>query len=171
MKVLFLALALGAALVVPSSARADIAPDPLPYLDVDDGRWNSSSDNDVLTWEEPRLTEDEQTLLQFPRALYVSILIELIVAAIIIAALKLPRRVLLSVPLATLVTLPFLYWWWVPEAGSDMTTLIVGEIIIAAAETGILYGTQRPLRLSLKHAAVIAILMNAASFALGFVLV
>lgn len=152
---------------IPSVARADIAPDPTPYIQSSQPVHYVENEEGATVPEAPRLTIEENILLQFPRALYLSIIIEVIVAAVILAARKLNRRILFSVPIATLVTLPLL-WWIILEHGTSMPYIVAGEVLVIAIEAAILYSTQRPLRLSAKHAMLISITMNVISVLIGF---
>ena len=110
MKKLLLALALGTALVTPSFAFADIGPEPweqtvAPYYEsveqelVTEPVFDHPYRNENTYWAEVRTeppTETESMLTQFPRALYLTVLIECIVAFVVLGALKLSRRIVLS---------------------------------------------------------------------------
>lgn len=153
-------------LATPSIVRADIAPDPTPYIQPSQPNNYVENEEGFVVLAEPRLTVEEHVLLQFPRALYLSIIIEIIVAAVIVAALKINRRILFSIPIATLVTLPLL-WWFLLEHGTRMPYIVVSEILVIAIEAAILYYTQRPLRLNAKHAILISVVMNVVSVLIG----
>lgn len=186
MKKLLIAFVLGFTFVTPSFAFADVAPGPweqtvAPYyesveqeLRTETVEWGAGSYK-TKYWADVRTeppTEEEFMLMQLPRALYLTILIEGIVAFVVLGALKLSRRILLSVPLVSMVTLPLLWLALAPTIGNSnaLSALAVGEVAVVLAEAGLLYALQRPRKLSLRHALVISLAMNVVSALVGFVL-
>ncbi|MEK7459347.1 MAG: hypothetical protein AAB663_02975 [Patescibacteria group bacterium] len=186
MKKLLLALALGTALVTPSFAFADIGPEPweqtvAPYYEsveqelVTEPVFDHPYRNENTYWAEVRTeppTETESMLTQFPRALYLTVLIECIVAFVVLGALKLSRRIVLSVPLVSMVTLPLLWLALVPTVGNAdaLSALVVGEVAVVFVEAALLYALQRPQKMKFKHALIVSLAMNVVSVLVGFAL-
>lgn len=188
MRKILLALALGAAIVTPSFAFADIGPEPweqtvAPYYESQEKELVTETYDEPLHgyrfsdsyWslvDATTPTEEQYMLMQFPRALYLTVLIECIVAFVVLGALKLSKRIVLSVPLVSMVTLPLLWLALVPTVGNPgaMWALVVGEVAVVFAEAGLLYALQRPRKMKFKHALIVSLAMNVVSVLVGFAL-
>ena len=90
--------------------------------------------------------------------LVVTLIIELAVAAVYLAWLKLMRG-LGWVLVANLISLPFV-WFVIPN-------VMVAEIFAVAVEALFLYLTNRTRGLALGHAFMLSLLMNTASYFIG----
>ena len=102
----------------------------------------------------------ERTLLfhSYRGPLVATLIIELAVAAVYLARLKLMRG-LGWVLVANLISLPFV-WFVIPS-------VMVAEIFAVGFEAAFLYLTNRRRGLSLGHAFMLSLLMNTASYFIG----
>ena len=191
MKKFFLTLVLGLALVTPSFAFADIAPDPswLPTYDTEapadaepEDASSTPTENDVLTeaeiYDEPMApsTESSEIWAAFAVVLYITIIVEMIVAAVVIALLRRPMHSVIAVPIASLVTLPIL--WSAAYAGADsgaltstnwFLALVLAEVVVIVVEAVILHA-MHPTAISKRQALIVSGVMNVASVLVGFLL-
>lgn len=106
-------------------------------------------------------------VMPFRLALPLTILIELAVAAIYLARLKLMRG-LVWVVVANLISVPVV-WFGFPvfRLGSDVEVL-AAEVFAVVFEALVLYAGIGRRGLSLRHAGALSLLMNAASFGTGW---
>lgn len=96
-----------------------------------------------------------------------TLVLETLLASIYLAVFGLPKHLLGWVPIASLVTLPFV-WFVFPQLGlSAGLTTGMSESFAVAAETLFLYFTSGR-SLPFRHAAALSLIMNAASFGLGW---
>ncbi len=108
--------------------------------------------------------------LPFGAALILTLIIELAIAAIYLSKLRL-RSGLVWVLVGNLVSLPIV-WFVLPRFDlsfdlNGLDSVVVAEIFAVVFEAGLLYAANRNRGLTLRHAATLSILMNAASFAAG----
>ncbi len=109
-------------------------------------------------------------LLAFFPALILTLVIELIVAAIYVAIRKISKRILIWVFVANILSLP-LVWFLFPFLQLDaITTILLAEIFAVVFEAALLAVTNRRI-LPFKQAAVLSILMNAVSSLIGMCLI
>jgi hypothetical protein len=107
----------------------------------------------------------------FGPALLVTLLVELIVAALYLLLFRMPRAMLLWALLASLITLPIV-WFMLATLAIPALLLICGyELFAVVVEAVVLYVGGRKYRFALKHAAVLSILMNFASYIVGVLLI
>ncbi|MBE9507390.1 MAG: hypothetical protein IMY86_05015 [Chloroflexi bacterium] len=98
-----------------------------------------------------------------------TLVLETIVAGIYLSLFGLPRVVLGWVPLSSVLSLPVV-WFVFPRLAFPAGWVVgLSEAFAVAFETGLIYlATRRTM--SLKHVAVLSVVMNAASFLLGLLL-
>jgi len=98
--------------------------------------------------------------------LALTLVLETLLASLYFSAFQIPRTLLGWVPLASLITLPFV-WFVFPLLGqSDGSTTAISEsfaVIVEAAFIYLMAGRQ----ISFKHVAALSILMNSISFMAG----
>lgn len=98
-----------------------------------------------------------------------TLVVETLVAGSYLRAAGLSRVVLPWAPVASLLSLPIL-WFAFPLLDLPSGWVVgLGEAFVLALETALLYAVGRRV-LSLKHVVVLAVLMNAMSFGLGLLL-
>jgi hypothetical protein len=104
----------------------------------------------------------------FPAAL-LTIFAELGVAALYVSLFRLPTTLLRWVPLASLLTLP-LVWFVFPRLPAPAGSIIIAaEVCAVGAEAILLYALARR-KVPWRHAAALSLAMNAVSFAAGLAL-
>jgi len=135
-------------------------------------QFNSTYRADLLPDGTARLVETTSILNRVHAdallaALLLSIVLELIVAAVYVLLAHRRWRVLLGIPLANLATVP-LVWLATTSAGAGWAifALLGGELLAVGAEAGILHGLNRR-HLSFKSALLLSFLMNTVSFIVG----
>lgn len=107
-------------------------------------------------------------LLYFAGAVAITLVLELIVAALFFRRLGKSCWLLLLVVLGNVITLPIV-WFVFPVLGlGSVGTIVAAELFAWLAEAGILFVGSLG-RLPLKHALVISLIMNLASFWIGLV--
>ncbi len=112
------------------------------------------------------LFDPAQGLLYIPIALFVTLVIELAVALIYLSVRKLPRRILLWVVVANLVSLPIV-WFVIPLFGLDpLPTTALSELFAVVLDALLIFWLSRN-KLSLGATIILSLLMNGASFLLG----
>jgi hypothetical protein len=109
-------------------------------------------------------------LFAFFPALILTLVIELMVATIYLTVRKIPKRIIIWVFVANMVSLPFV-WFLFPLLQLDaLATILLAEIFAVVFEAIWLSVTNRSI-LSFRQAAVLSILMNAASVVIGMCLI
>ncbi len=106
---------------------------------------------------------------RFTFALIISIVIEMIVAGIYLLTVKVPIRNLLWFLLATVISLPLL---WISLSIFniwDNYSIALIELVVIFFEAGFIYVASRKTIL-IKHALMVSLLANIASFAIGLFL-
>jgi hypothetical protein len=104
----------------------------------------------------------------FPVALLATIIIETSVVLMWVAGMHLPISVLLLAPLASLISLPVV-WYVFPRLLLPSTlTILLSEIFAVVFEAGFLYFLSRKA-MTFRHALVMSAVMNAFSFVAGYV--
>lgn len=107
-------------------------------------------------------------LLYFAGAVAITLVLELIVASLFFRRLGKSCWLLLLVVLGNAITLPIV-WFVFPVLGlGSVGTIVAAELFAWLAEAGILFAGSLG-RVPLKHALVIALAMNLASFWVGLV--
>jgi hypothetical protein len=102
-------------------------------------------------------------------ALAATIALELVVATIYVNGLHLPRTILGWVPLASVFTLPVV-WFAFPQLPLSAGWVVgLSEAFAVMFETGFIYLVTRRTT-PLKHAAALSLLMNGISFSVGLLL-
>jgi hypothetical protein len=98
-----------------------------------------------------------------------TIVLEMLIATLYFNAFGLPRHLTGWVPVASLLTLPFV-WFAFPQLPiSDFTMIGASESFAVVAEALFLYWISGR-SLSFKHAVALSLIMNAGSFAAGLLL-
>ena len=106
----------------------------------------------------------------FGPALLATLVVELVVAALYLTLLKLPRSMLLWVLAGNLITLPIV-WFFLATLPLPAGLVICGyELFAVVVEVGVLYLGGRKWAFALKHAIVLTVLMNLTSFFIGLLL-
>ncbi len=101
--------------------------------------------------------------------LALTLVLETLLASLYFSAFQIPRTLLGWVPLASLITLPFV-WVVFPLLGlGDGLTTGISESFAVVAEAGFIYLMARR-EISLKHVVVLSLLMNSLSFLAGLVM-
>ena len=109
-------------------------------------------------------------LFAFLPALILTLVIELIVAAIYLTIRRISKRILIWVLVANILSLP-LVWFLFPLLQLDaVTTILLAEIFAVVFEAALLAVTNRRI-LPFRQAAVLSVLMNAASALIGMCLI
>jgi hypothetical protein len=96
---------------------------------------------------------------------FVSIIIELLVALIFLSILKLPKKILLWVLIANIITLP-LVWFFFPLFGGIYWPMIIAEIFAFIFEALFIYFASKKA-LKFWHAFLLSFIMNLFSFLIG----
>lgn len=195
MKNFFLALVLFSVLALPLTVKADIAPEP--WYQPQQENTQDAPVPDANAVLEPTAvlyddTTDEEAAAPFldavidghqaPSAdafavsLYVTIIIECLAAAVVLAILRRPLHTLLAVPLASLITLPILwsalYTGFAAGAITQenwVVAVVIAEAVVIVIEAMILFAAH-PKTLSKQHALVVSATMNIASVVVGYML-
>ena len=102
----------------------------------------------------------------FVAALIATLMVETPAAAIYRRRFSFPRALLLWVPVASLITLPVIWFGFTRLLWSDETIIGLGEAFAIAFEAVFLWLISRKA-LAFKHAAGLSLVMNMASFLLG----
>lgn len=201
MKKLLLALVLGLALVTPSLAFADIAPDPswFPEPETQDAQIPDAAPDNTTDDAVPVLYDDTEEDVHededisyvneqagstpdypnsqwtaFAVVLYITIIVEVIAAAVALALMRRPLHAVIAVPIASLVTLPI--FWGVAIAGAAggaiteanwPIALLIGEILIVLLEAIILH-VVHPTAITKRQALIVSAIMNVMSVLVGF---
>jgi len=98
--------------------------------------------------------------------LWLTLLLETLVAGVYVSAFHLPKATLGWVPLASAFTLPVV-WFVFPQLGfADGWAMGLSEGFAVAFEAGLIYLVSRGT-MPLKHVALLSVAMNAASFLAG----
>ena len=105
-------------------------------------------------------------MLGFGAALALTLATETAVAFMYRAVFRLPWLLLLWVPLASLLTLPFVWLAFPRLPLPDIWVIALAELFVVVIEACCLYLAPRQ-RLRLAHAVALSLVMNSASFLLG----
>jgi hypothetical protein len=98
--------------------------------------------------------------------LALTLVLETLLASLYFSAFQIPRTMLGWVPLASLITLPFV-WYIFPLLGlGDGLTTGISESFAVVVEAGFIY-LMAGREISLKHVVVLSVLMNSFSFLAG----
>ncbi|MBX3062943.1 MAG: hypothetical protein KF726_08205 [Anaerolineae bacterium] len=96
-------------------------------------------------------------------SLLITLVIETFVAAVYLAIIRLQRTALKWVPVASLITLPLVWFFILRSSLPTVTAIVLAEAFAVVFEAIFLYGLNRNT-LPLKHAVIMSLIMNAASF-------
>jgi hypothetical protein len=96
-----------------------------------------------------------------------TLVVETLIAGLYMSAFQLPRALLGVAPLASLFSLPVV-WFAFPQLALPWLAVVgLAELFAVVFETGFVYAFTH-WTMPLRHAAILSLLMNAASFGLGF---
>jgi len=106
--------------------------------------------------------------------LLLTIIIETIIAGLYLLLTRQPKRVLVWVPIVNLITVPIV-WWFVTGSfpfsdNNGFLKLPIAEIATVIFEAVFLHLTSRKV-FALKQASIVSVLMNLASFLIGFIFI
>lgn len=102
-------------------------------------------------------------------SLFTTVALETLIAAVYLSIFHLPRVILGFVPTASLLTLPAV-WFLFPQLPLPAGSVVaISEVFAVLFEAGFIYLAARRL-VAGKHIAILALVMNVASFAAGLVL-
>ena len=124
---------------------------------------------DTLLVREVFSPSDLRVLVGFCLALPLTLLAELVVAAVYVRVTRKPRSLLAWVFLANIISLPVVWFLFPLLALSSTVITVLSELFAVAFETLFLHVTNRD-KLSLKHAGTLCFLMNATSFFAGLLI-
>lgn len=98
-----------------------------------------------------------------------TIILETLIASIYLAAFHLPRAILGFIPMASLITLPFV-WFAFPQMDLPFFWIVmISEVFAITSEAGFIYLGFRK-RISFKHILILSLIMNTVSFSIGLLL-
>lgn len=203
MKKLLLVLALFSACALPGTVKADIAPDPdwLPQEETQDAQIPDAAPEDATDDAVPVLYDDTEedahedeyvdyndiseqggSIPDYPDSqwtafavvLYITIIVEVIAAAIALTLMRGSLHAVVAVPIASLVTLPIFWSAAIAGAAGGAITeanwpiaLLLGEIFIIFVEAIILH-VIHPTAITKRQALIVSAIMNVASVLVGF---
>lgn len=99
-----------------------------------------------------------------------TLVIETLIAGMLATALGMPRALVAVVPVASLVTLPVV-WFVFPQLALPWVAIVgLSELFAVVFEGGIIYAFTH-WTLPLRQVALLSLLMNGASFAVGLLLI
>ncbi len=150
--------------VYDSATSSAFVSSPQPTRFGDYYRADLMGDGSISLSPEMRGVRDEDWAL-FPIALVATLFVELLLAALFFSAQTGRRRMLLSVGVANIVSLPIV-WFVIPQFTSNILVL---EGFAVLAEAGILYAMNRDA-ISFKRALGTSFVLNLASFLFGYLL-
>jgi hypothetical protein len=101
----------------------------------------------------------------FIEALIITLVIELFTAFIFIKIAKLPKRILVSVLIANLISLPIV-WFVFPLLLNILLVMLLSEIFAVVFEAYFIHYFNKK-RITLKKSFILSIIMNLASFLIG----
>ncbi|MCJ7626098.1 MAG: hypothetical protein MUO76_21610 [Anaerolineaceae bacterium] len=98
-----------------------------------------------------------------------TIILETLIASAYLAAFHLPRTILGFIPLASVITLPVV-WFAFPQMDLPFFWIVlISEVFAITFEAGILFFGARK-RISFKHILILSLIMNTVSFSIGLLL-
>jgi hypothetical protein len=107
----------------------------------------------------------------FTGAAFLTIVVETIVAAIYIKIIKIQKSFLLLVVLANIISLPIVWFFFRQIINNNVVYWIVSEVFAVAFEAAFMFLFGRKYGISAKHASILSLVMNTASFLSGLVIV
>ena len=107
----------------------------------------------------------------FTGAVFLTILVETIIAAIYIKIIKIQKSFLLLVVLANIISLPIVWFVFRQIINNDAVYWIVSEIFAVTFEAAFMFLFGRKYGIGIKHASILSLVMNTASFLSGLVIV
>ena len=107
----------------------------------------------------------------FTGAAFLTILIETIIAAIYIKVIKIQKSFLLLVVLANIFSLPIVWFVFRQIINNDGVYWIVSEVFAVTFEAVFMFLFGRKYGIGIKHASILSLVMNTASFLSGLVIV
>jgi hypothetical protein len=128
-----------------------------------------SASFDVTVTESGLQVEETFANVNLLPALFATLLIETFVAGLYLLVFRLRRAVLKSVPFASLITLPLVWFFILRSSLPAVTSTGLAEVSVVLFEAVFLYGLNRNT-LPLKHAIAMSLVMNAASFLIPLLL-
>jgi hypothetical protein len=110
-------------------------------------------------------------ILPFIEALIITLILELLVALIFLSIAKISKKVMISVVIANLISLPAI-WFGVSSIQGDAAAiaLIIGEIAVFVFEAFLIYWMNKSL-MTLKKSFLLSLIMNLASLLLGGIII
>jgi len=101
----------------------------------------------------------------FLGALAITIILELMVAAVFVLRTKISKNILIYVVIANLISLPIV-WFAFPLLGSSILVVLVSEIFAVIFEACFIFFTNKKV-ISIRNAFLLSIVMNLVSFFVG----
>lgn len=123
----------------------------------------SSSGSAVIRETTPLVRKDNIT--SFVKALIITLILELLTALIFVLASKLTKKMLITVFVANIISLPIV-WFFFPLIKLVPLVILLSEIFAVVFEMYFIYLIHKKT-ISLKKSFILSILMNLASFVLG----
>ena len=111
-----------------------------------------------------QVTPTAWSIGNFGLALVITLIVETIVAGLYLLAFKLPRAALWWVPLASLLSLPVVWWGFPKLLFPAGLVMCLYELFAVIFEATFLYFTNRQRGISPVHATLLSLIMNFASF-------
>ena len=125
-----------------------------------------NSDSSAKIYETTPLIKND-LISSFVKALIITLIIELLVALIYLSIFRLPKKILISVLIGSLITLPIV-WFIFPLIKIIPLVIIFSEIFAIVFEAYFIYYLNKQ-EITLKKSFILATIMNLASLIIGFI--
>ena len=123
-----------------------------------------NSDGSANIYETTPLLKKDK-ISSFIKALIITLILELIVALIFLSIAKIRKKLLISVLIANIISLP-LVWFIFPLIGNIILVILLAEIFAFVFEAYFIYSLNKK-DITLKKSFILSLLMNLASLIIG----
>jgi len=104
-------------------------------------------------------------IASFMGAVAITIILELMVAALFLSVTKISKNILIAVLIANLISLPVV-WFAFPLLGQTLLIVALSEIFAIVLEAGIIFFMNKKA-ISMKQSLILSAIMNLVSFFVG----
>jgi len=125
-----------------------------------------NSDGSAEIYETTAVVVIKENVLYFIKALIITLIVELLVSLIYISRTKLPKKILISVLIGSLITLPIVWFIFPIIKITPLVIILLSEIFAIIFEAYFIYYLNKQV-ITLKKSFVLSIIMNLASLIIG----